>query len=158
MKNKFKIKEKVTEIYIQSPKYGHFTVLIDSEDLNLVFNYSWCVAKQKNFYCISTKKPLIRLHRLIMSFPKNKVIDHKNHQTLDNRKKNLRICTKQQNNSNSRKQINNTSGFKGVYLQIIKRGNKIYKYWRSQIRHNNKTIYLGYFTDTEEGKIAAAKR
>jgi len=158
MKNKYKIKDKITEVYIQSPKYGLKTVLIDTEDLSFVSKYSWCVHKINNyFYCVSTKKSLISLHRLIMSFPKDKVIDHKNHNTLDNRKENLRICSKQQNSHNRKKQIN-TSGVKGVFADIQNINGKIYKHWRSYIRYNNKGIHLGSFPFTEEGKIAAAKR
>jgi len=158
MKNKYKIKDKVTEIYIESPKYGHFTVLIDTEDFDLVSKYSWCCDKKYNndyFYCRSTRKPYISLHRLIMSFPKDKLVDHINHQTLDNRKENLRICINKQNIRNGRKRIDNTSGFKGVSFYINKSGNK---YWYSHIKYNNKQIHLGYFPYTEEGKIQAAKR
>jgi len=161
MKNKFKTKGKVTEIYMTSSKYGQKTVLVDSEDLSLVSKYNWYVDKKYNndyFYCRSTRKPYIRLHRLIMKFPKNKVIDHINHNTLDNRKENLRICTNKQNTRNQTINKNNTSGIKGVSFYIKKRNGKIYKYWRSVIRYNNKLTTLGYFPYTEEGKIAAAKR
>jgi len=157
MKNKFKIKDKVTEICVQSPKYGHFTVLIDAEDLNLVSRYNWCVAKVYNniFYCVSSDGKHVKLHRLIMSFPKDKIIDHKNHNCLDNRKENLRVCTKQQNTHNQKINKNNTSGFKSVYLDINKSGNK---HWRSYITYNNKRINLGRFPYTEEGKRQAALR
>jgi len=159
MKNEYKTKEDITEIYVQSPKYGHFIVLIDTEDLNLILKYSWCVHKiNKNFYCISTNRQYIQLHRLIMSFPKDKLVDHKNHNCLDNRKENLRICTNKQNNHNQKINKNNTSGVKGVYLNIQKYKNKEYKYWVSRITHNNKIIHLGSFPYTEEGKIQAALR
>lgn len=46
---------------------------------------------------VINKKPL---HNLIMNAPKGLVIDHKNHDTLDNRRSNLRICTRAQNNQN----------------------------------------------------------
>jgi len=161
MKNKFKIKGEVIEIYVVSPKYGLKTVLIDTEDLNLVSKYNWCVYKKykKNYlYCRSTKKPQIGLHRLIMSFPKDKVVDHINHNTLDNRKENLRVCINKQNLRNQKINKNNTSGVKGVSRKIQKINGKIYKYWRSEITYNNKLIHLGLFPYTEEGKIQAALR
>jgi len=159
MKNKFKIKRKVTEIYVQSSKYGLKIVLIDTEDLNLVSKYSWCIAKiNNNLYCRSTKKPQIKLHRLITSFSKKKFIYHNNYNTLDNRKQNLRICTNKDNSRNNIKQINNTSEIKGVCPNIQKKNGKIYKYWRSHIKYNKKNITLGYFPYTEKGRIQAAKR
>jgi hypothetical protein len=42
------------------------------------------------------------------------IADHVNHNTLDNRKRNLRICTKEQNSRNRSTQSDNTSGVPGV--------------------------------------------
>lgn len=41
-------------------------------------------------------------------------IDHENRDTLDNRRSNLRACSRSLNNANSRRRKDNTSGFKGV--------------------------------------------
>lgn len=56
------------------------------------------------------------LHRLIMDFPKNLQIDHINRNRLDNRKVNLRTCTKKENLQNSSKRLGTTSIYKGVSL------------------------------------------
>jgi hypothetical protein len=61
-------------------------------------------------------------------------LDHKNMDGLDNRYKNLRLATKTQNNVNKIKQVNNTSGFKGVHW------NKRDKKWIARIGYKGKRI------------------
>jgi hypothetical protein len=68
-------------------------------------------------------------------------VDHINHDTLDNRKDNLRVVTHQQNNCNRRGWKNSRSGYKGVAWYSNNRG------WRSQITVNGKVIVIGYFTN-----------
>jgi len=94
----------------------------------------------------------ISLSRLIMRLNKEdkRVIDHINHDGLDNRKGNLRICSRQQNNQNSRKGSNNTSGYKGVC--------KIKDSYRAEIGFNNKHIYIGKFRLPEEAALAYNKK
>ena len=125
--------------------------LIDLEDVDKVKQYKWRVNDQ--WYVLTdikgtTKK--IRIHRLIMDCPDNMVVDHINHNPLDNRKSNLRICTQQQNNKNQKKKTNNKSGVIGVSWDRS-RGK-----WCAQIMHNNKHIHLGRF-DTIEEAIEARK-
>ena len=71
-----------------------------------------------------------------MKCPKNKVIDHINHDTFDNRKSNLRIVTHRTNSCNMK---TNTSGVPGVGY------NKATKKWRAYYNKNNKHISLGYY-------------
>ena len=79
-----------------------------------------------------------------MNAPKGMVVDHINHNGLDNRKSNLRICTNQENICNCEIPKNNKSGCKGVYWAKDK--NK----WTVQVTINNKTIYIGRYTNLEE--------
>ena len=109
--------------------------IIDLDDVDKVRGYKWSL--RKTGYVISGGGMF--LHRLIMNPPDNMVIDHINHNPLDNRKENLRICTQQQNSMNKSKCINNTSGITGVYFD--KRRNK----WMTYITYNNRRIFLGYF-------------
>jgi hypothetical protein len=81
-----------------------------------------------------------------MGFPKNKQIDHIDHNRLDNRKCNLRLCTNQENSRNKGLNLNNTSGVKGVYFD------KQLKKWRARITINYKSVHLGIFDDLEEAK------
>ena len=83
-----------------------------------------------------------------MSVPVGFVVDHKNMNNLDDRKKNLRICTVSQNNCNKEKASRNKSGYKGVLWC------KWHKKWRSVIMFNGKASYLGYFVDKKDAAIA----
>lgn len=77
-------------------------------------------------------------------------LDHVNRVRTDNRIENLREVTNKQNGQNKSKSSNNTSGHTGVYWH------KSYSKWQACIKHNQKLIHLGYFTDIEDA-IAARK-
>jgi len=77
------------------------------------------------------------------SFPRYQT-DHINHSRTDNRWRNLREASNQENGMNQSMPNTNTSGFVGVYWN--KRRGK----WYSQIRVYGKLIHLGYFTDKDD--------
>lgn len=110
---------------------------IDLEDFNKVKDICWCAS---NGYLIGNNNGRnIRLHRLIMNCPDNMEVDHINHNTMDNRKSNLRIVTRSQNNMNHGLRNNNNSGITGVCW------NKTTKEWMAYIDINSKRIHLGSF-------------
>lgn len=94
--------------------------LIDAEDLPLVRPYSWFVvlpsgyAQTEHVYAGRTYS--FKLHRLVLMLGTGSemYVDHINHDPLDNRKSNLRLCTPLQNSFNQRRYSSNTSGIKGV--------------------------------------------
>lgn len=114
---------------------------IDIEDVEKVKGYKW--SKDNYGYCIHTNLN-IKLHRYIMNCPEDMVVDHINHDTLDNRKENLRICTKKQNERNIKLRSNNISGYTGVGFH--KETNK----WRAYIQKDNKLITLGLFENKKD--------
>lgn len=120
-------------------------MLIDADDYDLVCSMSW-EAHRKNsgsdsYRVRSTKRGgQTYLHRFILRPPTDIQVDHINHDSLDNRRSNLRICTLAQNCMNSAKR-GGSSRYKGVYF--YKKTSK----WAARIKSFGKTIYLGYFTE-----------
>ena len=95
-----------------------------------------------------------KAHRLAWLYvygvwPKDQ-LDHVNRVRTDNRISNLREVSHKQNHQNRSKPSNNTSGHPGVVW------NKQRSKWQAQIKHNQKSIHLGYFSILEEA-IAARK-
>lgn len=114
----------------------------DLEDYNKIKDYCWLKIDGNYIISRSQNGKNIRIHRLIMDYPQNKVIDHINHNPSDNRKINLRICTMLENGMNKTILKNNTSGVTGV----CKASNK----WRAYIGVNEKQIFLGMFDDIND--------
>ena len=83
------------------------------------------------------------------NWPKDQ-IDHINRNKTDNRITNLRDVSHKQNQQNTGKRSDNTSGHTGVSWY------KPYSKWLAHIKHNQKQINLGYFTTIEEA-VAARK-
>ncbi len=126
--------------------------LVDDEDFEELSRYKWYVAGGWNtFYArrsASLQDKSVLMHRLIMQTPEGMQTDHKNGDGLDNRRENLRVCTRSQNRMNSGRQANNTSGYKGVNLE------KSVGKWRARIMVSGKHKSLGLFTTKEEAYAA----
>jgi hypothetical protein len=97
------------------------------------------------------RRRYIRMHRVIMNTPDGMEPDHINGNSLDNRKSNLRNCTHAENSCNSKIQINNTSGYKGVSW------NKLRKKWSVKVVKNQEHIFLGLYTDKKEAVMVYNK-
>jgi hypothetical protein len=128
-----------------------YYALVDDEDYNKLSKYKWHYERgyaRRSQYIgggrKNTKIKHIRMHQDILG--KAEHIDHINHNGLDNRKENLRKCTRSQNFANRKKYANNKSGYKGV----SKHGDK----WQADIQINGKGKYLGIFKTKEEAAIA----
>lgn len=125
--------------------------LIDDEDFEEISKYKWYALKCKKYFCAVRREPgrIIYMHREILGLKHGdgKETDHIDHNTLDNRRSNIRICTTAQNQANQNRQQGGTSVYKGVYWH--KRMCK----WCVNIYQNLKHIHLGYFED----EIEAAK-
>tara|TARA_R110002110_G_C13174120_1_gene692963 strand:+ start:67 stop:720 length:654 start_codon:yes stop_codon:yes gene_type:complete len=94
------------------------------------------------------------LHRYIMDAELNggKIVDHKDGNTLNNKRANLRFCTASQNSSNARSAKKSSSGYIGVSYRKKRKGmiNEFSRPWLAHIGHNNKTCRLGCYTTAEE--------
>lgn len=134
-------------------------VLVDDEDFPLLSRHSWYLVSGINnrmyayafIYSGNGHRKMLQMTHLIMG--QGWCIDHKNNNPLDNRKDNLRVATKQQNNWNTPKMRSRcgkptSSQYKGVYKTKSERG------WRSAIKHDGKCHPLGYFQTEVEAAIA----
>lgn len=141
------------ELKISSSKFGNRSIIFDDDDYQKIKDYKWHIVKIGFcFYaesCIGVKR--IRMHRLITNAEIGQIIDHIDHDGLNNSKSNLRVVSKSQNSMNQRKRINNKSGFRGVYIH--KQINKFH----AQIKTNGKRVSLGLFDKAVDAAIAYNK-
>lgn len=132
-------------------KVGNKLAYIDAEDFEKVSKYSWSLHVFGYAKTTTGKRPnrtTLSMHRLIMGSPKGLSIDHIDHNPLNNRKENLRICTKGQNLFNQLPGKRNTSGVVGVGWD------KRLEKWEANIWTSGKSKHLGYFDTIEEAKKA----
>jgi len=134
--------------------------LVDNEDFEYLSQWKWFAHKSRNtFYAErkAGKDTHIKMHRQLLGLEHGdrRQTDHQNHNGLDNRQGNIRICTPQQNHRNLLPLKEKSSKFKGV--SWFKPGKK----WRVRISFNKRMIYLGYFTSETEAALVyneAAKK
>jgi len=92
------------ELIITNRKGEQFTVFYDECDHELIVSCGWCVLQNRvvGQYGPRGKKKWRRLYRVMLGIEDPKVfIDHINGNTLDNRRSNLRVCSKAQNSWNT---------------------------------------------------------
>jgi hypothetical protein len=151
MKNDYTIKGNITEIKINCSG-EELIALIDTSDLPTVeaFSGKWYGLRSGNvvYVLLVNGKEQLRLHRVIMNPHDNQIVDHKNRDGLDNRKINLRLCSKGENNQNKNIAKNNKSGYRGVSLY------KPNGRWIARLMVERKAIHLGYFDTPEEANEA----
>ncbi len=124
--------------------------IVDDED------YEWLIKRKWHFhssggYAARRKWPenkISLMHREIMNTPDGMDTDHKNRNGLDNRRHNLRICTRSQNNLNKGREIRNKSGYKGVVWMPGK------KLWRVNVAGE----YAGKFKNIIDAAKAYDKK
>lgn len=92
------------------------------------------------------------LHRFIVEAPDEMDVDHIDHNLLNNRRANLRVCTRAQNNQNlANTRRNSKSGIRGVHWDKKKRK------WVAGVRIEGKRHYLGSFDNLKEAEAAAVE-
>lgn len=118
------------------------TALVDNDDFEELNKFKWYANRHGNtFYAVRSlangSKRL--MHRCILNTPTSNETDHKDGNGLNNQRKNLRICNHSENQQNKGKNINNTSGFKGI--SWCQRNKK----WLVRLSVNGTRLYLGHF-------------
>jgi len=134
--------------YIRLTRNLH--AIVDAEDYEWLSRYKWHTNPSKRNGTIYAKRTVghsaVLMHRMIMCPPKGMVVDHINGNGLDNRRCNLRICTRQENARNRRKHVDGKSRFIGVYP----RGKK----WGAFVGHQ----HIGVFDDEVEAAKARDRK
>ena len=92
------------------------------------------------------------IHRSVMGYPKGMDVDHINGDPLDNRKVNLRACTRSENCMNKKVRADSRSGYKGVWLSPD--GELIKAYIRPPTMEKGRRINLGHYNTLEEAARA----
>jgi hypothetical protein len=127
--------------------HGLFAI-VDAADYRWLSQYKWCASKKSGkVYAMRRTKEgrTVYMHREIMNAPKGTMVDHIDHNTLNNRRCNLRVVTPDQNYANAGPH-GGASGFVGVYP----RGQR----WEAGITWRGKHYYLGSFPDPVEAAKA----
>ncbi len=125
---------------------GDKSCVISKESYDAVKPYTWCV-EGTGYVMSKTGGKSVKMHRIITGAKKGQYVDHMDGNPRNNRIENLRLCTKQQNEFNSKIRSDNTSGYRGVCLY---RNGK----FRAYLTKDGKQYNLGCNFDTPE---AAAK-
>ena len=144
------------------------SAVVDDDDFEKVNKISWHLFKGTNGVAYARGGVMIEnrgkknvlMHRYIMDeYNIDVKIDHIDHNGLNNKKDNLRKCTKLENNRNKIKSINRkcSSQYLGVGLNVYKKRGEKYTKWIASIRVNGKLKTLGRFPYTDEGEVLAAK-
>ena len=139
---------KIVEIELTQGKVA----IIDEADVELVGQYKWHAVKRDRTWYAATSAERRRgrsiyMHRLIAG--ESKHVDHRNHDGLNNTRKNLRVCTNQQNRHNTQK-TRGEAKYKGVSRDKRQPGRP----WAAYIWNDNRKISLGSYPTQEEAARA----
>ena len=157
MKNKYEIRGDYTVLFL-TYKGQETTTLISTEDLPKISSFAgrWYAmnvggAKSEKIYVGTIVGGVtVYLHQIIAMNPPQTVVDHANHNPLDNRRENLRIATFAENAQNRKgcQRNNVNSGYRNVYR--TKNGN-----WAVRLMKEGRSIYVGTYQDVEEANRKA---
>lgn len=127
-----------------------FAALVDEADYAWASTLAWSAVRDgANVYAVRHGEGgrLERLHRRVAGAAPGQVVDHINGDGLDNRRANLRVCTRGENLRNRKVHRTSASGFKGVRRQNGRR-------WQATITAHGRTHFLGMFDTAEEAARA----
>lgn len=137
---------------VHSKAVKGFMALIDDEDFEKISKYKWHISDvtkngRNTMYAHTTiNGNKVSMHRLIIYTRVGLLVDHKNGNGLDNRKENLRICTRSQNLMNRDATRKNIYGYKGVESNNGR--------FSARIKVDGKRHYLGTFATPKEAAVA----
>ncbi len=155
MKNRIELRGQGLVIFLKFRKGGHIEAIVDACDLAIVDSYqgtwhaSWSKTSKSYYVEGNYQYPdgwgKLKLHRMLMGTPQDKEIDHKNHDTLNNRRGNLRTGSKSLNMLNSSK----------LFPRGVHWDNTVGK-WCARLMFDGKVAHLGFFLKFEEAHVICA--
>ena len=138
---------------------GH-VLLVDDDDAWVLYAHAWFAnvqARPNRIPYIQVKayqtekdgkKTTIFVGRLLLDAQKGEIVDHINHNPLDNRRCNIRICTHRENNQNRRSQQTTRKRYRGIFWRAH-RGK-----WDVQIVVNGRRCFFGGYVNEEDAARA----
>lgn len=135
---------------------GQFAV-VDDADFEQLNQFKWFAHKRTgNFYAVRRKDGKhVSMHRELLGITDPSILgDHKDRNTLNNQRNNLRKASRSQNNANTRSRNNSVSKYLGV-SPFVKNGKSK---WRANICKDKKIYHLGYFKTEEDAALAYNKK
>lgn len=131
----------------------------DDADFTMLSRYQWQarwnerskVWRACTMILDDEKWKLRDMARILIPTTGDERVDHKNHNTLDVRRRNLRKCTRLQNLWNRRVRSDNQHGLKGVSY------NKRFKVYTARICVNKQRIHLGTYKTPKQAALAYRK-
>lgn len=117
---------------------------IDAEDIDKITCRSWRV-DTCGYISGRYNGKFISIHRYLLGVDDPKIfVDHIDRNKLNNRRSNLRLCNRTQNQRNYNQRVDNSSGFSGVYWHSRN------KRWKVMIHLDGEAYYLGCFEKYED--------
>jgi len=159
--NEFNIVGNTAELRVNNRRSDKDVILIDADDLKKVkaHAFTWCILYRNDSdylgvysRCEANPKTKVLLHRFLLEPEAELEVDHINHNTLDNRRCNLRGVSKslnQQNRLGSNK--GNSTGIRGVTYDAVK------GLYLAQAQIDNKVAFKQYYTSAQEADSSLSK-
>ena len=128
--------------------------VVDDADYDMLSRWKWAAAYDPTahtFYAVRTvhcgkQSTTVRMHRIIAGATDNELVDHINHDTLDNRRTNLRRCDSVRSAQNRRRHTDSRGKYKGVHMEAGR--------YRARICVRGKYVHLGNYLSEEEAARA----
>lgn len=120
-----------------------FNYYADAEDREMLEKYSWCRAKS-GYAVANINGKVTKMQRYLLGVTDPHIlVDHKNRFINDNRKENLRVCTRAENARNKSVSKNCKTGHIGI--RITKEGK-----YNVRITMDRKEIHIGNYETLDE--------
>ena len=164
MKNKFVVKGEYTEIFMKTRNGIIVKTVIDTEDLQRIIENRYSISpkwdhirktyRAKTKVVVNGKAVLVYLYRFLVNAPDGVMVDHIDHDTLNNRKSNLRLVDNSQNLQNRKgADSDSSSGIRNVWWSKQRRK------WCVSFRTKGKHVFCGAYDSIEKAaEVADEKR